>query len=82
MDQLHGASGHDALRAATRLELNIEVETVVFARYAATRTTPTISELAPCVRVIRGSERRHLGEPEVSKKDAQHVHRVLHRVQR
>ena len=67
----------DALRAAIeRLELNIEVETVVFARYVwATRTTPTISELAPCVReVIRAESKRILkGEGEVSKKDAQHV---------
>ena len=67
----------DALRAAVeRLELNIEVETVVFARYVwGTRTTPTLSELAPCVReVIRAESKRLLkGEGDVSKKDAQHV---------
>ena len=67
----------DALRVAVRrLELNIEVETVVFARYVwATRTTPTLSELAPCVReVIRAESKRILkGEGDVSKKDAQDV---------
>ena len=67
----------DALRAAVRrLELNIEVETVVFARYVwGTRTTPTLSELAPCVReVIRAESKRiQKSEGDVSKKDAQHV---------